>query len=91
MALPTNALATYEQIGNREDLSNFIYRIDPVDTPFVSSIEREKASAINHEWQTQGLAGASNSNFQLEGDDCEKKLRRATESIPGMGINPPMR
>jgi hypothetical protein len=29
MALPTNAFATYEAIGNREDLSNIIYRIDP--------------------------------------------------------------
>lgn len=69
MALPTNALATYESIGNREDLSNYIYRIDPTDTPFISSIEREKAKAVNHEWQTQALAAASASNAQLEGDD----------------------
>lgn len=69
MALPTNALATYEAIGNREDLSDIIYRIDPIDTPFMSGIERETASAVNHEWQTQALASASGSNAQLEGDD----------------------
>jgi len=69
MALPTNTLATYEAVGNREDLSDVIYRIDPTDTPFMSGIEKERATAVNHEWQTQALASASSSNFQLEGDD----------------------
>ena len=69
MALPTNTFATYEAIGNREDLSDVIYRIDPTDTPFMSGIEKEKASAVNHEWQTQALAAAVTTNFQIEGDD----------------------
>ena len=69
MTLATSAFTTYLAIGNREDLSDDIYRIDPTDTPFYSGIEREKATAVNHEWQTQALAAASNSNFQLEGDD----------------------
>ncbi len=73
MALPSNTLATYEAIGNREDLSNIIYRISPTDTPFMSSIEREKATGVNHEWQTQALAAASTSNAQLEGDDATTK------------------
>jgi len=70
MALPTNTFATYEAVGNREDLSDMIYRIDPTDCPFVSGIEREKATAVNHEWQTQALAPADNTNAQLEGDDA---------------------
>jgi hypothetical protein len=70
MALPTNAFATYEAIGNREDLTDVIYRIDPTDTPFMTGIEREKATAVNHEWQTQALAAADNTNAQLEGDDA---------------------
>jgi hypothetical protein len=49
MALPTNTFATYEAIGNREDLSDVVYRIDPTETPFMSSIEKEKAAAVNHE------------------------------------------
>ena len=69
MALPTSTFATYQAIGNREDLSDMIYRIDPTDTPFSTGAEREKASAVNHEWQTQALAPASGSNAQLEGDD----------------------
>jgi hypothetical protein len=51
MAMPTNTFATYEAIGNREDLSDVIYRIDPTDTPFMTGIEREKATAVNHEWK----------------------------------------
>src|SRR5215510_4967516 len=70
MAMPTNTFATYEAIGNREDLSDVIYRIDPTDTPFMTGIEREKATAVNHEWQTQALAAADTANAQLEGDDA---------------------
>lgn len=49
MALPTNTFATYEAKGNREDLSDIIYRVDPTDTPFTSSVDRVKASATTHE------------------------------------------
>jgi len=70
MALPTNTFATYEAIGNREDLSDVVYRIDPTETPFMSSIEKEKAAAVNHEWQTQALAAVNTGNAQLEGDDA---------------------
>src|SRR5690349_16161012 len=69
MSLPTNTFATYEAIGNREDLSDVIYRIDPTDTPFLSGIDKTKATAVNHEWQTQALAAAVSSNQQFEGDD----------------------
>ncbi len=65
MGIPSNTLTAGPQtaaIGNREDLSDVIYRIDPTDTPFMSAIERETATAINHEWQTQALAAASTSN-----------------------------
>jgi hypothetical protein len=78
MALPTNTFATYEAIGNREDLSDVIYRIDPTDTPFMNGVEREKASAVNHEWQTQALASADNTNAQLEGDDANTNSTTAT-------------
>ncbi len=74
MAMPTNTFATYEAIGNREDLSDVIYRIDPTDTPFMTGIEREKATAVNHEWQTQALAAVDSTNAQLEGDDAATTL-----------------
>jgi hypothetical protein len=70
MALPTNTFATYEAVGNREDLSDVIYRIDPTDTPFMTGAERTKATAVNHEWQTQALAAVDTGNYVLEGDDA---------------------
>ena len=70
MALPTNTFATYAAVGNREDLSDVIYRIDPTDTPFMTACEREKATAVNHEWQTQALASVDTANAVLEGDDA---------------------
>lgn len=70
MALPTNTFPTYDAIGNREDLSDEIYRISPTDTPFISGIDTETASAVNHEWQTQDLAAVNTSNAVLEGDDA---------------------
>lgn len=78
MALPTNTFTTYDAIGNREDLSDVIYMISPTDTPFVSSIEREKATAVNHEWQTDSLAAADTANAVLEGDDATTDASAAT-------------
>lgn len=69
MTLATSAFTSFAAIGNREDLSNQISRIDPTETPFYSGIEKSKASAVNHEWQTQALAAAVTTNAQLEGDD----------------------
>src|SRR5690242_18270133 len=70
MSLPSNAFATYEAIGNREDLSDEIYRIDPTDTPIMTAFERTTATAVNHEWQTQALAAVDTDNYVLEGDDA---------------------
>jgi hypothetical protein len=78
MAFPTNTFSTYTAIGNREDLSDIIYRIDPTDTPFLSGCETERAMAVNHEWQTQSLATASGANAQLEGDDVTADSTTAT-------------
>jgi hypothetical protein len=51
-----------------------IYRIDPTDTPAMSGFEREKATAANHEWQTQALAFIDTGNAVLEGDDDTKNV-----------------
>jgi hypothetical protein len=69
MAAPTNTLQTYAAIGNKEDLSDVIYRIAPTATPFMSGIGKVKATNTLHEWQTQDLAAAAN-NAQVEGDDA---------------------
>lgn len=70
MTAPTGTFQTYQAIGNREDLSDIIYDISPTDTPFMSNIGRTSASAVLHEWQTDSLAAATDSNQQIEGDDA---------------------
>jgi Family of unknown function (DUF5309) len=70
MAVEAATFTTYDAVGNREDLSDVIYRIDPTDTPFMTACEREKATAVNHEWQTQALAAVDTANAKLEGDDA---------------------
>lgn len=69
MTAPTNTLQTYQAVGNREDLTDVIYRIAPTDTPFMNGIGKNKAKSTLHEWQTQDLAAAAN-NAQVEGDDA---------------------
>lgn len=70
MALPTNTATTYANVGIREDLSDTIYRVAPEETPFTNNIGTGKATATFHEWQTENLAAAVDSNAVLEGDDA---------------------
>ncbi len=70
MAMPVGSTSTFVSIGNREDLSDEIYRITPTKVPFFSMADREKATSVLHEWQTQDLAANTATNIQLEGDDA---------------------
>jgi hypothetical protein len=72
MTAPTNTFLTSSAIGNREDLTDMIYRISPTATPFMSMASKTKATATIHEWQTQVLASAA-SNAQAEGDTLTAK------------------
>jgi hypothetical protein len=56
MAGRTFSTASPTNIGQREDLANFISMISRDETPFLSSIGKTKATAIFHEWQTDELA-----------------------------------
>jgi hypothetical protein len=69
VTIPTNAVSSYNNVGNREDLEDVIYRVAPEDVPFQSSIGVVKATATFHEWQTESLATADPDNAQVEGDD----------------------
>lgn len=80
MSAPTNTFLTFSQVGQREDLTDKIYNIAPVDVPFSSMIDKTKASAVLHEWQTQALATAA-LNAQIEGDDVSFASPTATARI----------
>lgn len=73
MAAPSNTFLTTAAIGNKEDLSDLIYRITPTVTPMLSMAAKSKASNTLHEWQTQDLAAAAN-NAQAEGDTLTAKV-----------------
>lgn len=68
MTIVANTFLTFSAIGNREDLTDQIYNISPVEVPFQSMAAKTKASATFHEWQTDALAAAA-ANAQLQGDD----------------------
>lgn len=69
MATPANAVSTVNIKGQREDLIDVIYNIDPYDTPFVSATSVGSAQAITHEWQTDELR-APGANARIEGEDA---------------------
>lgn len=81
MALPSNTHTTYANVGIREDLSDQIYRIAPEETPFTNNIGRGKATATYHEWQTQALAAATDTNANLEGDDANLDASNVTVRV----------
>jgi hypothetical protein len=66
--VPTNTRETYGAVGIREDLSNIIYNISPMDTPFLNGCGRGSADNTTFEWQTDELKAAA-TNMQIEGND----------------------
>ena len=66
MATQTTVIA----IGEREDLSDVITRIDPDETPIYSALRKETVNNTTFDWLVQELAAASASNFVAEGADA---------------------
>ena len=73
MASFTNTLLTFSAIGNREDLANTIFNIDPKQCPLQAAFGKSKANATYHEWQSQALAAAA-ANAVVEGDDTTQSF-----------------
>jgi hypothetical protein len=48
MAQPTNTYATNDMVGIREDLTDIIYNIAPVEVPFSSSIPMIEVTNTKH-------------------------------------------
>lgn len=77
MTAPTGTYLSSAAVGNREDLTDTIYRISPTATPFINLAAKGKATNTTHEWQTQDLAAAA-TNKQAEGDNLTAKTVTAT-------------
>jgi len=80
MAQPTGTHSTYDMVGIREDLTDVIYDISPVECPFMSSIPRTSATNTLHEWQTDSLASATQ-NKAIQGDDAPQNTSSATTRL----------
>lgn len=65
MALPfVNTQETFDTTGEREDLSDLIYNIDPTETPCLMSFGRGSASGVKHEHQMDRLDVAADNAVQ---------------------------
>jgi hypothetical protein len=78
MAKVTSAFTTYSAKGNREDLSNAIYNIDPFDTPVVSASRRRNVKNRSFDWQTEFLPVVDGNNAQVEGFQLANTTATAT-------------
>lgn len=75
-----SALKTYDSVGNREDLTDYIGLITRDETPLYSSLEKVKAYARTHEWQTDSLSTGS-ANAQIEGADFSFAIPSARSRV----------
>ena len=76
-----STFSTQTAIGEREQLADVIYRIDPDETPIFSALKKETSNGVFVEWQVQELAAASNSNFVTEGADASYVAPTATTRL----------
>jgi hypothetical protein len=72
------AFTTYAAKGNREDLSNSVYNIDPFDTPIMSAIKRRNAKNRTFDWQTENLPQVDADNAQVEGFVLDPEVSQPT-------------
>jgi hypothetical protein len=80
MAKVQNAFDTYDATADREDLSNIIYNISPMQTPFMSSIGTRNVNNVIFEWQTENLPTPSGTG-QLEGFNLTRAASTATARV----------
>lgn len=69
MAKIANTVTSHDIVGQREDLEDVIYNIDPTDTVFMSNAGRGSVKSTFHEWQQDKLAAPDTANRKPQGDD----------------------
>ena len=85
MAKVTNAFDTYSATSDREDLSNIIYNISPMQTPFMSSIGKRSIRNVVFDWQTEALASPV-STGELEGFELSRAAAVATTRVSNVAM-----
>ena len=85
MAKVTNAFDTYSATSDREDLSNIIYNISPMQTPFMSSIGKRSINNVVFDWQTETLATPV-ATGELEGFELSRSASVATTRVSNVAM-----
>ena len=85
MAKVTNAFDTYSATSDREDLSNIIYNISPMQTPFMSSIGKRSIKNVVFDWQTEVLASPVQTG-ELEGFELARSAATATTRVSNVAM-----
>lgn len=67
-------LKTFDLVGIKEEVSDYISMIDPTDTPFLTSIGSEKVSNTLYQWQEDQLRAVAK-NTALQGADATDSTR----------------
>jgi hypothetical protein len=78
MAVPTGTVQTFAMVGIREELSDVITNISPMDVPFYSMCKKGKTKSRSPEWQQDSLADADGDNAVVEGYDVTADAAVAT-------------
>jgi len=68
MAQLTGTTAVGDLVGIAEDIEDVIFRLDPMDTWAFTNAKKKKATNVLHQWQTDALASAVDTNAAIEGD-----------------------
>ena len=71
---------TANAVGEREDLSDIIYRLDTTETPFFSTAKKTTVKSTLTEWQVQELATADQNSVN-EGADASFATPTATTRL----------
>jgi|SRR5215831_1499509 len=67
---PSNTNVVFQGVVIREDLSDYVYKISPLETPALQAIGRKgKWRTVLHEWPTVELLAANPDNAIIEGAD----------------------
>lgn len=81
MAQLANTFESYDAVGNREELADMIWNLDPDETPFMSLIGRKSVKSVHPEWQTDGLAAINLNNNYAEGAEFVIDASSATTRV----------
>ena len=78
MATPSNTITSYDAVGNREDLSDVVYKIAQTMRPFQQNIKKGKVKSTFPEWQTQSLRAPVTTNKNVQGEDTTTSPAKKT-------------